>query len=242
MKKMHLLILVLFFASCNSKDAVNNDCIKSQLGVNGSTSTTNCSTDQNLASDSDTNNQGDNSDTTTNPTNPDIPNDALTWDANIYFANFSANQEDKVLKAVELMKEVIASEEFRNEVINYTYNGSKSYVDNDGFTNEEIYQIILDGAEIIGNKTKNNTLDVELELYFSFTSTIGYTNPSTTRIWMNTKYFNNYTAADVTGNLMHEWLHKLGFGHASTWSTSRDHSVPYAIGYLMAKMARELEN
>jgi len=169
-----------------------------------------------------------------------VPNLALTWDANIYFVNFSTSDEEKVLTAVELMKRVIASEEFKNAVINHTYNGQKTFVDNDGYSNSEIYQIILEGAEIIGNRTKNNTLDVELELYYALTNTVGYTYSNTTRIWMNTKYFNTFSPSSVAGNLMHEWLHKLGFGHASTWSESRDYSVPYAIGRIMSSMAANL--
>lgn len=176
---------------------------------------------------------------TSGGTSDGVPTQALTWDANIYFTNFNNTQEAKVEKAVELMKKVIASKAFRDRVINFTYNGKKTYVDNGGFTNSQIYQIILDGAEKMGVTSKNNTLDVELELYYAATSTIGYTYPNVTRIWMNTKYFNNYTANQVAGNLMHEWVHKLGFGHASSYSVSRDSSVPYAIGYIMQELTKQ---
>jgi len=169
-----------------------------------------------------------------------VPNLAFTWDTNIYFFNFSPSDEEKVLTAVELMKQVIASEKFKNAVLNHTYNGQKTFVDNDGYSNSQIYQIILEGAEIIGNKTKNNTLDVELELYYALTNTVGYTYSNSPRIWMNTKYFDTFSPSSVAGNLMHEWLHKLGFGHSSTWTESRDYSVPYAIGRIMSSMARNL--
>jgi hypothetical protein len=39
---------------------------------------------------------------------------------------------------------------------------------------------------------------------------------------------------------MHEWLHKLGFSHATTYSESRNHSVPYAIGTIMRQIAGSL--
>lgn len=170
-----------------------------------------------------------------------VPPQALTWDADIYYVNFTQAQEDKVIKAVELMKKVIASKAFKDAVLNFTYNGQKTYVDNGGFTNAQIYQKILDGAEKMGDTSKNNTLNVELELYYALTNTIGYTYPNVTRIYMNTKYFNTYTPSNVSGNLMHEWLHKLGFGHASSYSVSRDSSVPYAIGYIMEKMTKQYQ-
>lgn len=172
------------------------------------------------------------------PTN--LPDAALTFDTDIYLVNFDAAQTAKLESAVVLIKKVIATEEFRDRILNYTYNGKKTFVDNEGFSNEEIYQKILDAAETM-NGNKNNIMDVELELYYSFTSTVGYTYPDTTRIWMNTKFFNSYTPVQVADNLTHEWLHKLGFGHAQNYSPARDHSVPYAIGYIMEELASKVK-
>jgi len=167
----------------------------------------------------------------------EIPVEAVTWDADLYLVNFTPPQEEKVRKAVTIIKKVIASKEFREKVLNYSYKGVTGFVDNGGLSNEEIYKKILEGAEQMGNRNKNNTMDVELELYHQTTKTIGYTYPNTVRIWMNKKYFNRYTPIKVADNLMHEWMHKLGFTHATTWSTDRDHTVPYAIGYLIEDIA-----
>lgn len=161
------------------------------------------------------------------------------WSAEVYKVNFNPAQEAKLSKAVELIKQVIRTDEFRTRVLNHTYKGKKTFVDNGGFTNEEIYQKIIDGSETM-NPGKNHTMDVELELYHQATTTIGYTYPDTTRIWMNTKYFDKYTPVEVSDNLTHEWLHKLGFAHASSYSKERDFSVPYAIGYLMEELAAKL--
>lgn len=148
-------------------------------------------------------------------------------------------QEAKIDAAVELVRKVIASEEFRTRILNHTYNGKKTFVDNGGFTNAQIYTKILEGAEKL-QPAKNNAMDLEIELYYEATNTIGYTYPSSKRVWMNTKYFNNYKPKNVSSNLVHEWLHKLGFGHATSYSTSRDYSVPYAIGYLVEELAGKL--
>lgn len=172
----------------------------------------------------------------------DVPAQADTWDAEPYMVNFNPEQEEKVRQAVVIIKKVITSEAFKERVLNYSYNGSKKFFDNHGLSNEEVYQKILEGAEKMGNTAKNNTMDVELELYHQKTTTIGYTYPNTVRIWMNTKYFNKYTPIKVADNLMHEWMHKLGFTHATTWSKDRDHSVPYAIGYLVEELADNLPN
>ncbi len=164
------------------------------------------------------------------------------WDAQIKLVNFQEDEKEKLFEAVRLLKKIIASQGFRERIHSYTYNGKKGFVDNQGLTNEEIYRRILDGAEQIGNTAKNSQMDVELELYHQMTNTIGYTYPHTSRIWINRKYFSRYSPVKVADNLMHEWMHKLGFTHATTWSKDRDHTVPYAVGYLIEELAQELED
>ena len=173
----------------------------------------------------------------------DIPYRSLAseWKAQILYRGFCDDDIKKVKGAVNMMKKIISSDEFRDLIINYTFLDKKQFHENSGLSNEEIYQLILLGAETIGNRIANNTMDVELELYEDDSKTIGYTYPHTTRIWMNRKYFHKYTKAQVAGNLMHEWLHKLGFTHAVKWDKHREHSVPYAIGYLMEDLALKFE-
>ena len=166
-----------------------------------------------------------------------VPPSAFIWDADLLFVNFNSEQEEKVRKAVSLIKKVITSDEFRERVLSHSYEGRPGFVDSNGISNQEIYQIILNGAEKIGNNQINHKMDVEIELYTDTTTTIGYTYPTTGRIWMNTKYFNQYTPVKVADNLMHEWMHKLGFTHAMKYSVSRNYSVPYAIGYLVEELA-----
>ncbi len=167
------------------------------------------------------------------------PSVKQSFEADIYLVNFTSTQEAKIAKAIALIKKVILSKEFKARILNYGHDGGMGFVDNRGLSNEEIYQKIIDAAETM-NGIKNNTMDVELELYHEATKTIGYTYPDTGRIWMNTKYFNRYTPVEVSDNLTHEWMHKLGFTHAMTYSPSRDHTVPYAIGYIMEELAAKI--
>lgn len=171
----------------------------------------------------------------------ELPDTAKNWNADVYLVNFDSTQEEKIHKAVKLIKKVISSKEFRERVINYEYQGKRQFHDNGGLTNEQVYEVILAGAEQMGNTARNNIMDVELELYNQSTNTIGYTYPNTVRIWMNRKYFDRYTPINVADNLMHEWMHKLGFEHSTVWSESRDHSVPYAIGYLVEELAKQYQ-
>lgn len=172
------------------------------------------------------------------PDEDSLPAAAYSFKTNIKFVNQTSTQKAKINKALEIIRLVIATDEFRSKVLNHTYGGRKTFVDNGGFTNEQIYQKILDGPEKLQN-TKDNEMDLEVEMYTASTNVVGYTYPNSKRIWVNTKFFNQYTAAGVAHNLMHEWLHKLGFGHAASYSTSRDYSVPYAIGDLVGEIGKD---
>lgn len=171
---------------------------------------------------------------------PDVPSEALTFDINVQLHEFDSNDEVKVNKAFEIIKKVIASSEFRKKVLNFTYNGKKQFVDNKGMTNEQIYQALLNGREDLLPEV-DNQMDLELQLYYSWTSTVGYTTPGELKIYMNTKFFDPYTPSEVAGNVFHEWTHKLGFDHAQSYSVERDSSVPYAIGYLIRDLGKKYE-
>lgn len=170
----------------------------------------------------------------------DVPNEALTFDANVQLINFEREDEDKLYKAIEIIKKVVASEEFRSKVLNFTYNGKKQFIDNNGKTNAQIYQMLLEGKEDLRPEV-DNEMDLELQLYYSLRNTVGYTTPGELRIYMNTRFFDPYTPSEVAGNVFHEWTHKLGFDHDSSYSESRDYSVPYGLGYLIEELGKKYE-
>lgn len=168
----------------------------------------------------------------------DVPALALSFQTNVdLLTAFTADQETKYNAAVAMVKKVVATEAFRTKVLNHTYNGVKTFVDNRGRTNAQIYQTILDAAESL-QPAKNNTMDVGVKLYYENNSVVGYTNGSITYINVNTKFFNGYDVNEVAGNLFHEWLHKLGYGHDASATPSRPYSVPYAIGYIVRTLGK----
>lgn len=168
-----------------------------------------------------------------------IPPEALLFTTLVSLVNFDTSEREKVENAADLVKRIIMSQEFKDEVVNHIYNGKKTFVDNSGLTNLQIYDRIIIGAEKLFPE-KNFRLDVQLELYYEDSSTVGYTFPSSPRIWMNRKYFSRYTSYQVAGNLTHEWLHKLGFTHEVADTDSRAFSVPYAVGYIVRRLAGEM--
>ncbi len=165
-----------------------------------------------------------------------VPTLALTFGTNVQTYGVTSTQETKIRTAEEKIREVIGSEEFRLRVLNHTYNGIKTFVDNGGLTNGQIYLKILNGAEVL-QPISDNELDLGIKTYYQNTSTVGYTYSNSSYIYMNTKFLNQYNPNQVSRNMIHEWLHKLGFRHASYYTPSRNYSVPYAIGKIMEELA-----
>lgn len=158
---------------------------------------------------------------------------------NLKLIDFNSAQESKIHEAAELITKVVTSDKFRMGILNHEFEGQKSFADNHGLSNEEIYQKILAGSEELAPGI-DEEMDLVLLTYHEDAITIGYTYPNTRNVWMNRKYLDRYGPVEVTGNMMHEWLHKLGFGHELKHSSKRRYSVPYAVGYLMQKLAREI--
>ena len=182
---------------------------------------------------------------TTNPGDDDatpapsgnLPAQAYTFGSNIELFDFTAEQTEKYNGAIALVKKVVATEAFRTQVLNHTYGGSKTYANNNGLTNAQIYQAILDAAERL-TPAKNNVMDLGVKLYYENSSVVGYTSGSITYINVNTKFFDQFDLHQVAGNLFHEWLHKLGYGHDSAATTARPYSVPYAVGYMIRDIGK----
>jgi hypothetical protein len=222
------LVLSLVSASCN----------KDGTGEDPTDTTTPGMEDGNTTDPGDDSTDETGTDNPTPPPTSTVPSQALTFKTNVELLNFTTTQEAKYEKAIKLVKLVVATEEFRDRVLNHKYNGAKSFANNDGKTNAQIYQSVLDAAEKL-KPTKNNTMDLEVELYYASTNVVGYTYPSTTQIWVNTKYFNTYAINSVAANLFHEWLHKLGYGHDSDATTRRPYSVPYGIGSIIRDIGQD---
>jgi hypothetical protein len=223
MAKLLLLAFIsLFFISCENSDCQNQTSSNQE-------SPANCPAPEPAPGPAPT------------PTPPgDVPNEALIFDAQVNMINFERLDEDKLMKAIEIIKKVIATSEFKKKVIDFEYGGKKAFIDNRGLSNAQIYQTLLDGQEKLLPE-KDHEMDLELELYYENSSTVGFTRPSIMKISMNTKYFDVYSPSQVAGHVFHEWTHKLGFEHSKYRSSSRDASVPYAIGYMIRDLGKQFE-
>ncbi len=168
----------------------------------------------------------------------------LDFSVSLVMHNFDSVSKQKGLVSKEMIEAIFNSEEFRQKVLLFRYDGVEQFADNKGMSNQEIYDRLMTGAEVL-NGVVDVQMDIDITLYRSSwfgRNTIGYTTADSPKIYSNTRFFYDFTPADIAGNWTHEWVHKMGFGHDRRSTAKRPYSVPYAIGYIVRDMARILMN
>ena len=153
--------------------------------------------------------------------------------------DFGQEDEEKMRDALERLEIVINSVEFKQKVIDHVWRGERTFNDNDGLTNEEIYEKLMSGKEDLLPEL-DQEIDLDMTLYYRNNSTVGYTYPDTIKIWVNDKFFSGYSLGQVAANAIHEWTHKIGFTHDFRNNADRPYSVPYAVGSIVREMVDNL--
>jgi hypothetical protein len=165
--------------------------------------------------------------------------------ADVHLRNFTLEKDKrKINDATTLLVSIINSEEFKQRVLNFTFNGKKQFNKNQGKTNEEIYNHLMTGSEVLMPESRG-VMNFDLTLYRSnnpWSKVKGYTKQDTMRIWINKKFFrkSSWKPKDAAANMAHEWVHKMGYGHAFKYNSNRPYTVPYAIGYILQDIADEM--
>ena len=154
--------------------------------------------------------------------------------------NFNDTQAAHLEASRDLLERIVNSEEFKQRVLHVSYQGQETFVQNNGLSNLQVYNKILEAAEQLPSPTEaNRVIDLSVQLYTSSyfgRNVVGYTSPDTPTIYMNTYFYNGATPGESASNMMHEWMHKLGFDHDYNSTARRPYSVPYAIGDIVDQM------
>lgn len=159
-------------------------------------------------------------------------------------SNFFSNDLIKLNKAVKYLEEYFNTDEFKNFVHNFSFEDSNGNIVEKFhmcvLSREEVYLKIKSGSEILTPEADGEA-DLQVELDTSWTrNVIGYTYPTTAWQWIYAKFFRNWSAEEIAGNIAHEYMHKLGFEHEYKWTHDREFSVPYAVGYACEEYAKRV--
>lgn len=103
-----------------------------------------------------------------------------------------------------------------------------------GVTFFEFKEKFLSGKDNF-NTEIDHDLDIYINFYYSFRSVVGYTTPRTWWTWINRKFFNRFDYSDIAGNIVHEYLHNMGFDHPG----ADKQSLVYQLGFLVKKRIKK---
>lgn len=159
--------------------------------------------------------------------------------------NFSNQQYNKLMQAKELVEMIINSAAFKSRVLSFSSNGVQGFVQNNGMSNQQIFDYLMSGAEKYPAQTvADHFMDYDLVLYkpkwYQSKKVLGYTSQDTSIIHINKKFFSDAEINQIAMNLVHEWTHKMGFGHDFKRTARRPSSVPYGIGYIIRDLGNKM--
>ena len=174
---------------------------------------------------------------------------------NVEIQNAKPEHKAKLLKAAEIAGQVLSSQSFDELVLGfkYTYTYRVSFwrriyktetVDGfyqaEGKSNKEILDIIKIGDELKKGE-RDGEIDVIINVqYPGKRGVLGWTYPTIIQQYISGWFLDDASVPELVGNMIHEWLHKLGFDHDYRATALRPYSVPYAIGDIAEKIAKEI--
>ena len=150
------------------------------------------------------------------------------------FDNFTAEEKDFYLRALNLMLNAISSSFFKSELMTIPVKESN------GLTRLEAYDKVMSGFDAY-HKVVDHSLQFFFKLFYKRSSTIGYTNVggfgiSTNRYFVARWMKGKYGECDLAGHIFHEYLHSVGFYHR--WGHKG--TLVYEWGYLARDVAIQI--
>lgn len=155
----------------------------------------------------------------------------------------------KLKNSAKLMMACLNSDEFEDFVKNFSFEKTyytgfwfwkkRKVIARVGFeecelTNDEVYARIMDGREVLDSRVDNEAnIKIIVDGSWSY-SAIGYTYPDTKKQYVYESFLDRATFGGLAGNISHEWMHKIDFGHAYKYHITREFTVPYAVGYFIS--------
>jgi hypothetical protein len=160
---------------------------------------------------------------------------------------FDEYQKKLFMQVLQGATEALNSSMFKDRVLNFSWTEyyrrwfktysrvNERFYDTDD-NNAMVYEKLVSGADEL-NPARDGDIDLFLCLYYKANNVIGYTNPGTNEIYINKLYFlprlhTREGICDIVNNVVHEYMHKVGYSHSFFNSAKRPYSVPYAVGNL----------
>ncbi|MBG60512.1 MAG: hypothetical protein CMJ16_08655 [Peredibacter sp.] len=174
------------------------------------------------------------------------------------YSILTSAQEQKFELALSVLEETLNSEEFKLKVLSYKRSDGKrlfqkNYLWNNKaqeLSNEDIYNILMnaDEAAIPGTKGEMNIYSwIKKCKWYDYANpvtnvwcrkVVGSTSPHSSEwIKINYNFYAGYEAPQMVNNLVHEWIHLLGFLHGEE---NMREEAPYVIGRIAQEVSEKV--
>lgn len=153
-------------------------------------------------------------------------------------ATASVPRVQRLARLGKSLEKIINSPEFKTKLLMSHYLGKPGFASTKK-TPSEVFKMVLEASEL---RTKvDHRLDLKIIVLKGKRGVLGWTNPSTSKIWMNSRYFDNRQDSGLVGTMLHEASHKLGLGHDFKRTARRPYSAPYVLGTIAAQLYPKLK-
>lgn len=150
--------------------------------------------------------------------------------------------ENTAKEAGELFAKVFNMAEFRTSVLDFSWNGKNEFANNNGLSNEEVFNKLFSGEEI-ADPSQNFTADFILQAYskwWPLGSAVGFTDADAGKIYTKWHFIKNAEIKELAAHYAHEYCHCIGFEHDYDNTPERPFSVPYAIGDIVENIIEKM--
>jgi len=152
---------------------------------------------------------------------------------------YSASILNKITKSAELFETIVNSAEFKDMIVNmpdkWRIGESSKYKNKSGL---ELYNHILSGKE-----ERDTEIDYEADIIVdeyrgkAWSKVVGFMSPGKPTIHINNRFYYSYGLERIVSNLLHEWLHTMGFRH---YTSDPNTSFAYYANYIVKTLYPKL--
>ena len=161
--------------------------------------------------------------------------------------SFTEAEKAKLVQAVEMLGRVVNSQSFQNRMINYNWSDSeRKYAEffmNNDLNNQQVLEKLLSGRDKFEN-ADDQTVNLTLVPSEDSNAIEGFVRNNSPLVHINRLYLDGWHPVVVSGIILHEYCHNLGFEHDQGLFHSlvkeHIHTVPYALGFILYEVANEI--
>lgn len=142
--------------------------------------------------------------------------------------NLNAKQQTKIRLALKDGESVLDSEIWADKI------RSARYTEARGFTGQQLVDMIRSGSHDGG--PADYAIDVSFDSFYKYNNVVGHTFLGSAWQWINRRFLDRYSPADIFAHLIHELMHRsFRFVHKGKFASS----VPYQCGRLSKEAFKE---